>query len=85
MEDDSSTPIESVMEVEKEHVDEANAALAELSGIGDDGGDKREPAPMYSGEPMEPEESEVDFWVQLSLTFVTVSVMVFVLFVPKVR
>jgi hypothetical protein len=100
MEDDSSTPIESVMAVENEHADEANAALAELNGVSGGGGGSGGaggggiPAyqQMYSGESMEVEEAEesaqedsLDFWLQLSLTFIAVSVAVFVLFLPKVR
>jgi hypothetical protein len=32
MDGEDSTPIENVLEIEKSHADEANAALAELSG-----------------------------------------------------
>lgn len=86
MEDPSSTPIESVMDVEQEHANEANEALAELNGVSDS-----KPTQMYSDEMMHDVESDVpvptedDFWIQLCLTFVAVSATVFILFIPKVR
>ena len=100
MDADESTPIEDVLQVEREHSDEAEQALSELNGSESESPSaglvaQSPPQHLQSNNPyrdvveddmMEPEEETMmDFWIQLLMTAVTVAGLVFLFFSPKVR
>ena len=88
-ESQEGTPIENVLE--KQNIDEANEALQELNGIQPQPSLKQENYnhPNQSIETMnvieEQDESMLDFWLQIILTGIVVTALVFIFFLPKVR
>lgn len=89
MSDSESTPIESVLDVDKSHEADANAALAELSGGTPVAPSPSPKHPPYDDSFAEPDvsssASEMDLWISMMATVATVCVAVFVLFMPSVR
>ena len=98
---EESTPIQDVLEIEQSHSADAEKVLAELNGISGNsspsvGGVSPPPSNIHTNPGIDTDdvieeeddmhsETMMDFWIQLAMTVVTVTLLVFLFFSPKIR